>query len=105
MKHLKNRCTICKDLKMKKIQRQKWGKKGLIMFVLKKTLKDKILIKLTKPRNMRRFSKGGRDWQLIKISNSQNHQGDLPEAKLDESQKAKEGKQGQKQKQEQKQRS
>ena len=69
------------------------------MFILKKTLKEKILIKLSKPWNLRHFSKGGRDWQLIKISNSQNHQGDLPEAKLDESQKATEGKQGQKQKQ------
>ena len=35
------------------------GQRGLIMFVLKKTLKDKILIKLMKPRNMRRFPKGG----------------------------------------------
>ena len=61
------------------------------MFVLKKTLKDKILIKLTKPRNLRRFSKGGRDWQLVKILDSQNHQEGLQEAKLEEIQRVKEG--------------
>ena len=61
------------------------------MFILKKTLKEKILIKLSKPWNLRHFSKGGRDWQLVKILNSQNHQEGLPEAKLEESRKAKEG--------------
>ena len=51
---------------------------------LKKIQKEKILIKLMKPWNLRHFSKGGRDWQLVKILNSQNHQEGLPEAKLEE---------------------
>ena len=53
------------------------------MFILKKILKEKILSKLTKPRTLIRFSKGGRDWQLVKILNSLNNQGGSPEAKLE----------------------
>ena len=59
-----NRCTIWRDLKETKIQRtsrRKWGQRGLIMFSLKKPRKNKILIKLTKPQSLTRFSKGGRD--------------------------------------------
>ena len=87
MKHLKNRCKIWKHLKGLKIQTtliQKWGQRGIIMFILKKIHKYKILIKLTKTAEFEMFFERGRDWQLVKILDSQNHQEGLPEAKLEE---------------------
>ena len=64
--------------------RQKWGQRGLIMFNFKKTRKYKILIMLTKPRSLTHFSKRGRDWQLVKTLDSQNHKEGLQEVKLEE---------------------